>query len=224
MAISSSPDKRMTLREIYTWISSTFPQTYSMSQADGKGWQNTVRHNLSLNKYFIKAPREHLEIYQSEKSGQPHLSNSARGKGGWWMLDPEISKSLNLDDLKAGMLDAHDLGPRADDDHDSRTPKRGRRGRTSSFATDITSGDEPISPTDPVSNMPSVLQMRGRSPKREYPTVPSVLMPPRTRSAERAVRPPTEGDASSHDGSAQPQHPPFMSTTPANSSSAVQSL
>ncbi|XP_051999580.1 forkhead box protein J2-like isoform X1 [Xyrauchen texanus] len=67
MAISSACERKLSLNDIYTWISDTFP-FYSRA---GRGWKNSIRHNLSLNKYFRKVPRP----------------QSDPGKGSYWTMD-----------------------------------------------------------------------------------------------------------------------------------------
>lgn len=52
-AILSNPEGVMSLSEIYGWISSHYAY-YKYSKT---GWQNSIRHNLSLNKAFEKVPR-----------------------------------------------------------------------------------------------------------------------------------------------------------------------
>lgn len=189
-AISSSPEGRMTLREIYTWISNAYPDLYSMEGAEGSGWQNTVRHNLSLNKAFIKVARTAQDIYDSCSSGLPSLSQQARGKGGWWMLDPNVNPAT---------IGASTRGDGADEEMDG--SRMMRRRRTNSISASIASeeGDllSPIGAYPPAlhphSGAPSVLQQRGRAYTSASIAggegaggVPSVLRAPRHKSVERA--------------------------------------
>ncbi|KAI9253012.1 hypothetical protein BY458DRAFT_493311 [Sporodiniella umbellata] len=66
-AIERSPGNKLTLSQIYQWVIEHYPY-YGNA---GSGWKNSIRHNLSLNKSFVRMPRPVNEP----------------GKGSYWTVD-----------------------------------------------------------------------------------------------------------------------------------------
>ncbi|XP_078529860.1 forkhead box protein M1 isoform X2 [Lissotriton helveticus] len=76
-AINSTDRKRMTLKEIYTWIEDHFPYFKHVAKP---GWKNSIRHNLSLHDMFVR-------------------ETSANGKISFWTIHPDANRCLTLDQV-----------------------------------------------------------------------------------------------------------------------------
>lgn len=68
-AITATQNNRISLADIYNYIQDNYP-FYKKEEA---GWQNSIRHNLSLNECFVKTPRTDID---------------APGKGSLWCIAP----------------------------------------------------------------------------------------------------------------------------------------
>uniref|UniRef100_A0A3B4ZRY7 Forkhead box protein M1 n=1 Tax=Stegastes partitus TaxID=144197 RepID=A0A3B4ZRY7_9TELE len=76
-AINSRKSRRMTLKEIYMWIEEHFPYYRDVAKP---GWKNSIRHNLSLHKMFIR-------------------ETTPDGKVSYWTIRPEANRCLTLDQV-----------------------------------------------------------------------------------------------------------------------------
>ncbi|KAI5928506.1 fork head domain-containing protein [Camillea tinctor] len=82
-AIMSTSDEKLNLSGIYLYITNNY--AYYRHQNPG-GWQNSIRHNLSLNKSFVKAPR----------------TTDEPGKGMKWEIVPEAREDMIRNAWKGG--------------------------------------------------------------------------------------------------------------------------
>nr|AUR44911.1 foxo4 [Andrias davidianus]QBY35560.1 forkhead box O4 [Andrias davidianus] len=87
-AIETSPEKRLTLSQIYEWMVKSVPFFKDKGDSNSSaGWKNSIRHNLSLHSKFIK------------------VHNEATGKSSWWMLNPDGGKSGKAPRRRAASMD-----------------------------------------------------------------------------------------------------------------------
>ncbi|XP_073400324.1 forkhead box protein M1 isoform X2 [Dendrobates tinctorius] len=76
-AINSTATKRMTLKDIYTWIEDHFPYFKHVAKP---GWKNSIRHNLSLHDMFMR-------------------ETPSNNKISYWTIHPQANRCLTLDQV-----------------------------------------------------------------------------------------------------------------------------
>lgn len=87
-AIENSPEKRLTLAQIYEWMVQTVPYFRDKGDSNSSaGWKNSIRHNLSLHNKFLR------------------VHNESTGKSSWWMLNPEGGKTGKAPRRRAASMD-----------------------------------------------------------------------------------------------------------------------
>ncbi|NXT24098.1 FOXM1 protein, partial [Syrrhaptes paradoxus] len=97
-AINSTEKKRMTLKDIYTWIEDHFPYFKHVAKP---GWKNSIRHNLSLHDMFVR-------------------ETSTNGKISFWTIHPDANRCLTLDQVFKPL----DLGLPTSPEHSESQQKR----------------------------------------------------------------------------------------------------
>ncbi|KAL1921364.1 uncharacterized protein VTP21DRAFT_11080 [Calcarisporiella thermophila] len=76
-AIESSPQKKMTVSEIYDYFLTHYPFFRTTTCT----WKNSIRHNLTMKRIFVRDARP---------SNEP-------GKGGFWTVDTRIKEEANTE-------------------------------------------------------------------------------------------------------------------------------
>ncbi|KAL7072034.1 hypothetical protein ACQ4LE_008993 [Meloidogyne hapla] len=77
-AILASPEKRLTLSQVYEWM--VHNVAYFRDKGDSNssaGWKNSIRHNLSLHSRFMR------------------IQNEGAGKSSWWVINPDAKPGRN---------------------------------------------------------------------------------------------------------------------------------
>ncbi|XP_050188866.1 forkhead box protein M1 isoform X2 [Myiozetetes cayanensis] len=99
-AINSTEKKRMTLKDIYTWIEDHFPYFKHVAKP---GWKNSIRHNLSLHDMFVR-------------------ETSANGKISFWTIHPDANRCLTLDQVFKPLDLGSPTSPECSESQKSRLP------------------------------------------------------------------------------------------------------
>ncbi|XP_016370682.1 forkhead box protein O3-like [Sinocyclocheilus rhinocerous] len=87
-AIESSPEKRLTLAQIYDWMVRNVPYFKDKGDSNSSaGWKNSIRHNLSLHSRFVR------------------VQNEGTGKSSWWMVNPDGGKGGKAPRRRAVSMD-----------------------------------------------------------------------------------------------------------------------
>uniref|UniRef100_A0A673LCZ4 Forkhead box protein P1-B-like n=1 Tax=Sinocyclocheilus rhinocerous TaxID=307959 RepID=A0A673LCZ4_9TELE len=102
-AILESPEKQLTLNEIYNW----FTRTFAYFRRNAATWKNAVRHNLSLHKCFVRVENvkgavwtvDELEFHKRRPqkiTGSPLVKN----------IQSSLGQNPALSSLQAAMVDS----------------------------------------------------------------------------------------------------------------------
>uniref|UniRef100_A0A0N5AKR4 Fork-head domain-containing protein n=1 Tax=Syphacia muris TaxID=451379 RepID=A0A0N5AKR4_9BILA len=87
-AIKAAPNRQMTLNQIYQYIDANFPYYRNCGPKRRQGWQNSIRHNLSLNDCFVKKPRDGI------------IGPIKDRKGNYWTLSPDCENMFEPGNYK----------------------------------------------------------------------------------------------------------------------------
>lgn len=85
-AITSAPERRLTLSEIYEWMVQNVDYFRNKGESNSSaGWKNSIRHNLSLHNRFMR------------------VQNEGTSKSSWWMVNPDAKQEKSKRGRAASM-------------------------------------------------------------------------------------------------------------------------
>ncbi|GAN02240.1 hypothetical protein MAM1_0019d01681 [Mucor ambiguus] len=115
-AIERSTENKLTLSQIYQWVIDHYPYYGSA----GSGWKNSIRHNLSLNKSFVRVPRpvnepgkgSYWTVDQFAADTEQRVRSNVRGRSSRSSSDTSLHHHRNSNDtwlLGAGLRHSRDV-------------------------------------------------------------------------------------------------------------------
>ncbi|XP_051946737.1 forkhead box protein P1a isoform X3 [Xyrauchen texanus] len=103
-AILESPEKQLTLNEIYNW----FTRTFAYFRRNAATWKNAVRHNLSLHKCFIRVENVKGAVWTvDELEFQKRRPQKITGSPLVKNIQNSLGQSPALSALQAAMADSN---------------------------------------------------------------------------------------------------------------------
>uniref|UniRef100_A0A673J5Y0 Forkhead box protein P1-B-like n=1 Tax=Sinocyclocheilus rhinocerous TaxID=307959 RepID=A0A673J5Y0_9TELE len=102
-AILESPEKQLTLNEIYNW----FTRTFAYFRRNAATWKNAVRHNLSLHKCFVRVENVKGAVWTvDELEFQKRRPQKITGSPLVKNIQSSLGQSPSLSALQAAMVDS----------------------------------------------------------------------------------------------------------------------
>lgn len=189
-AILSTDEGVISLADIYKYISNN----YAYYRFAKSGWQNSIRHNLSLNKAFEKVPRKPNEPgkgmkWRISKNYQSDFLNKWRsGKIGKIRRGSSVSRQLQLHMSKFNSLPVSDYSPSKIDENGSGVKEKDANGNEGTIGTAGKVSDQNISQnkTDMLhqSNMNSAGSATSGSTFTMMPQTANTSIPPMSANGD----------------------------------------